>query len=356
MVKKHYDVLFVGSVPLGSAEDVFRAVATLVGERASRITDGETGPRLNWIEWQAPVFESHPMFQRQPTAGLEVDWRNSVAEPAWRLKGWHYLKPDADPAKLTFGPLGYAKVAKESFEVFARLKREGVVHSGCRLQISIPTPYNVLDQRLPPEQRLVVEKPYERRMLQEIDEIASSLPHSEIAIQWDAAHEIENLDGARPHWFDDPERGILERLARLGDHIPADIELGYHFCYGDFQHKHIIEPKDMGLMVKVANALSAATQRDIDWIHMPVPRSRTDREYFAPLAALRLKKGERLYLGLIHFTDGLDGARARLAAARTVVTEFGVATECGLGRRPPETIPKLLRIHAAVSDMAAEAT
>jgi len=26
-----------------------------------------------------------------------------------------------------------------------------------------------------------------------------------------------------------------------------------------------------------------------------------------------------------------------------------VATECGLGRRPPETIPQLLRIHAEVS-------
>jgi len=28
---------------------------------------------------------------------------------------------------------------------------------------------------------------------------------------------------------------------------------------------------------------------------------------------------------------------------------FGVATECGLGRRPPETIPDLLRIHSEVA-------
>jgi hypothetical protein len=26
-----------------------------------------------------------------------------------------------------------------------------------------------------------------------------------------------------------------------------------------------------------------------------------------------------------------------------------VATECGFGRRPPETVPDLLRIHAAVA-------
>jgi methionine synthase II (cobalamin-independent) len=354
MIRQSYDVLFVGSVPLGSAEEVFRTIASIVGERASRLTDGETGPRLNWIEWQAPVFEAHPLFQRYPTAGLEMDWRNEVATAEGRLKGWHYLKPGADVSKLSFGPLGYASVARESFEVFARLKREGVVQPGCRFQISIPTPYNVLDQRLPPEQRLEVEKPYEKRMLEEIDEIASSLPHDEIAIQWDAAHEIENLDGARPHWFDNAEQGIIERLARLAEHIPADIELGYHFCYGDFQHRHIVEPKDTGLMVRVANRLSTTIKRPIGWFHMPVPRDRADKEYFAPLSGLRLANGTKLYLGLIHFTDGIAGTRARLVAAREFVKDFGIATECGLGRRPRDTIPALLRLHAAASDLAAE--
>jgi hypothetical protein len=31
------------------------------------------------------------------------------------------------------------------------------------------------------------------------------------------------------------------------------------------------------------------------------------------------------------------------------VTDFSIATECGFGRRRPETIPELLRIHAAVA-------
>jgi hypothetical protein len=35
-----------------------------------------------------------------------------------------------------------------------------------------------------------------------------------------------------------------------------------------------------------------------------------------------------------------------------VVGEFGVATECGLGRRDPATIPDLLRLHAEVAGPA----
>ena len=39
----------------------------------------------------------------------------------------------------------------------------------------------------------------------------------------------------------------------------------------------------------------------------------------------------------------------RLAAAKQVVTDFGVATECGFGRRPPETVPGLIDLHFEVA-------
>jgi hypothetical protein len=51
--------------------------------------------------------------------------------------------------------------------------------------------------------------------------------------------------------------------------------------------------------------------------------------------------------------DSAGFAFARLvttpAGPRVVVPQFGVATACGLGRRPPETIPEVLRLHAAVA-------
>jgi hypothetical protein len=343
-------VLIVGSVPLSSAEEVFRQVSTILGTRVRRIPDGETGDRLQWVFWQKRIFANNPMLtsgDAQEAAG--VDWRNADVPPEQRLWSNYYrLQSEAQQKDLVFGPLGYAEVAKESYSAFARLKRDGVIHEDCKFQVSLPTPYCVFGACVAPDSRLAIEGPYERRMAQEIQEIVKAIPAGELAIQWDAAHEIENLDGARPHWFQNPEEGILERLVRLGEYVPDDVELGYHFCYGDFAHKHIVEPTDMGTMVRVANALARRIDRKIDWIHMPVPKDRSDGAYFVPLTELSLSDDTELYLGLVHFTDGVAGTRKRLQAASSFRSKFGISTECGFGRRAPETIVPLLKIHAEV--------
>ena len=349
------DVLIVGSVPFENAEDVFTAISRALGDQVRRIPDGETGSRLNWIECQARVFDGHPAFQpapNEPRNDSDWDWRNKSADAKWKLKPWYMLRPDRSARDVEFGPLGYAEAARASYNVFSRLKRAGIISRPCRFQVSLPTPYNVIDQRILPSQRLEIEAPYERRMLAEVDEIASAIPHSELAIQWDTAHEVQNLDGGRPHWFDNAEQGIIDRLVRLGDRVPQEVELGYHLCYGDFMHKHFIEPKDMSLMVRLANKLSDRVRRQIDWIHMPVPRNRIDDAYFAPLRDLKRKAGTQLYLGLIHYTDGIEGTRRRLEVAGRYADGFGVASECGFGRRSPETIHSLLDIHRAVADLA----
>ena len=86
---------------------------------------------------------------------------------------------------------------------------------------------------------------------------------------------------------------------------------------------------------------------------MPVPRERDDDPYFAPLQNLAQQDGTELYLGLVHLSDGIDGARRRMAAAGRFVTDYGIATECGLGRRPAETIPALLALHRDVAALSA---
>ena len=83
---------------------------------------------------------------------------------------------------------------------------------------------------------------------------------------------------------------------------------------------------------------------------MPVPRDRSDDTYFEPLKRLELRPETELCLGLVHYTDGVDGTRKRLATAKKFVSDFSIATECGFGRRDPRTIPDLLRIHAEVAD------
>ena len=64
----------------------------------------------------------------------------------------------------------------------------------------------------------------------------------------------------------------------------------------------------------------------------------------------------RIFLGLIDLHDGVDGALTRAQAARGYLPHFGVATECGLGRRQPATLTGLLAIHREVAERLAATT
>jgi hypothetical protein len=107
----------------------------------------------------------------------------------------------------------------------------------------------------------------------------------------------------------------------------------------------------MGDMVDMATRLNALVKRPINLIHMPVPRDRSDDAYFAPLKNLKLQPETQLALGLVHHTGGLDGTARRMTTARKYAPDFAIGTECGFGRRKPETIPELLRIHAEAAKL-----
>jgi hypothetical protein len=184
----------------------------------------------------------------------------------------------------------------------------------------------------------------ERRIARELEDVVAAVPHADLAIQWDVCLEIFIWEGIRDIFFSDPKQGCIDRLIELGNLVPEPAELGYHFCYGDFKHAHAVEPRDARTMVTMADAIAGGLKRPLTWLHMPVPRDRADEAYFAPLADL--ESGAELYLGLIHYTDGEEGARRRMAAADQIVkTGYGISTECGWGRRDKNTIPRLVDIH-----------
>ena len=190
----------------------------------------------------------------------------------------------------------------------------------------------------------------------EIDKIAAAIPHEELAIQFDVASAVfarlqREQVGAYGGSKAEMQETFSNILIDLGNRVPAGIELLFHLCYGDSNHRHVVEPKDMGDMVDFTNRITAGITRPINLVHMPVPRDRSDDTYFAPLADLRLRPETELCLGLVHHTDGVEGTRRRLATARKHARAFSIATECGFGRRKPETIPELLRIHVAAAEM-----
>ena len=140
---------------------------------------------------------------------------------------------------------------------------------------------------------------------------------------------------------------VRTTLKRCLEAVPADVELGIHLCYGDYDAKHFVEPEDAGKEVELANAIVEMAVRPIAFMHMPVPIDRTDDAFYSPLADLKLSQATELYLGLVH----ADGRNAeRIAAASKVVSDFGIATECGIARqRTPEQVRELIRAHVAAS-------
>jgi hypothetical protein len=333
-------VHLVGSIPLGDAENVFRTTADILGSRLRRVTDGETGGRLDWIVWQLHRLMQHPQFQVVPPGP-----RNYAPNPRVGVKD------DVALEDVQFGSLGYAEEARPSWDRFSRLQIDGLLPESWRFQVSLPTPLAPIEAFVIPGEEAALEPLYEDAMRREVEEIAAFVPRGSLAIQWDTAVEFGILEGVFPPFFDgDAEDGIVSRLARYASWVPDHVDLGYHFCYGDADHKHFKQPGDASLLVRIANRVSAAVERPLRWIHLPVPRDRDDDAYFAPLSDLRLREETEFYLGLVHLTDGVEGTAGRIATAKRVVSTFGVATECGMGRRPPDTIPRLLQIHAEVAD------
>ncbi|MGE5146737.1 MAG: hypothetical protein ACM3N5_08305 [Candidatus Eiseniibacteriota bacterium] len=334
-------VLLVGSLPLEDTETVFAAAAAALGPLATRLPDGETGARRNWIGWQAAAFARVPQFER-----IAQRQRDYQLQPPFTLK------PGARAEDIDFGDLGFARAALASWDVFKRLKDEGRVPAGCRFQVALPTAWAPVYSFIAYDAQQAVEPVYEAALLGELRTILAVIPHDALAVQWDVATEMSWWERVYPAPFDDVEAGIIEHLARLCRAVPADVELGVHLCYGSMNNRHWKEPADTGNLVAVANRLARALDRPIDWLHLPVPIDRSDDAYFAPLDQLSLGADTELYLGLLHLDDGVAGARARIAAAERHVGRFGIAAECGLGRVPAERVGGWLGLHAEAARAA----
>ena len=354
------EVLLVGSVGLKNSEEVFRTVGPLIGGRMKRIPDGETGPRTSWVSRLRFVLEDNPSFEddpqevaaggriTHPTEGTRT-WKGSAviargAAPLPRMR----LKAGVRPEELRIGGLGYPEAAIDSYKRLCALRDQGVVPKHLRFQVSLPTTAAFLNAHLVYEHHAIVEPIYRGQLFREVDEICRAVRHKDLAIQWDVSTEMGQWEGVRQAYFPDVEAGIIERLAMHCNRVPRDVELGVHLCYGSYGGRHWKEPESAANMVEVHNRLIGELDRPLAYIHMPVPAGRNDAAYFAPLLELKLRRETKLFLGLVHDSDGVQGTRHRIAVAAKYASDFGIAAECGFGRRPPEAIPGLLRVHSEV--------
>ena len=334
-----------------------------IGSYLAGISHGEPGYRNMWVVFNAPfVYEPNPdidiVNKPKPNPDKTVfkdvpEWLPTSWEEMWRCK----VKDEVD--EVRFDSLGYAEFAIECYDGFCELREQGVIPKDTRYQVNFPFAEDFTrwctgaNRDFDIMTRAIVEV-----VGREIDQLVNTIPQNDLSVQWDVCWEVFACDcddylGREPLAWKaegDPYQRFAGYMEALSPRVPEAVQLGMHLCYGDLEHSHLIEPKDLEVCVTMANLAIEHSGRRFDYVQMPVPRVRKDVAYFEPLKKAKFNN-TKLYIGLVHFTDGFDGTIERLNTFRQVYDgDFGVATECGWGRRPVETLPDLIEEHRKLAE------
>ena len=340
------ELLLVGSIPYDSVQEVFSTFGAKLGKFVMAMPDGEVGPRSHWISRvHYQVLALHP--------DLEVVQRPALEDGADRHHprnaGESWLFKVRDGVKeIRFGDpgwrLGYARDAINSYFVYKTLQEKGVMPAGPRFQVSMPMVNSVLPPRIFPNMQDMykVRPGFTQAVKAEVQKICEKIPNKDLAIQWDCASELQDAYGNFPGLSaDDAIARNIGEIEAICPHIPEDVALGFHMCFGTLGGWPRFEPPDIGGAVRMANAFIAHSGRRVDWVHIPLP-NRSDDAFHAPLAELK-PQGARVFLGLLHNMDTLD---ARLAVAKKhCPVDFGLAAYCGFGRIPQKDLGGILEDH-----------
>ena len=387
-------VLLIGSLPSESRtpREVFELLCGELGPLITHLPDGEQNDRGGWFWTQVEAMQRSPSLEpddepawatgrspevikelyaeeisRKPIllqyyeAGHEAYKARAAAGGMQRrsLRVREGLRSD----QIELGDLGVAETEITSYQDFVAAREAGTVPADARYQMALPSPFTFLQSQVRAADILKVLPAYERALIREIEKLALSIPAEDLTLQWDAVEfnfgfleeppfdRVNMVTHLRRPKF--PLGEIVGSIARISKAIPNGAVIGFHLCYGDAiwgdaHRHHALEPADMRLMVEYTSAVLRSGLR-LGYVHMTVPVERDDDAYFAPLANLALPEGAQLFLGLIHDTDGVNGAARRAGAAKKYVSDFGVACECGLGRRPAGSTGRLLSLHREVA-------
>lgn len=341
MTVPRHDVLFTGGVPGDTVEEVFRMLAGSVGSRALAYPDGEIGERTSWIgalnETTWPNVE-----------GLEEVPTPLSADHPFGSRRTFVIGDGVESLDLR-GKLPYARGAIASYEVFTRLREQGVVAPDVRFQVSIPAAHDAVCLYFPRvEDWPTAFDGWVSAIQDECRRMLEVIPANDLVIQIDFCTEVVEMGGVLAQilpWVDEaPTDELLARYTAesyVAPHLaaaPDETLVGFHVCAGTYPKQPTLELKDIGLPVAIANALVANAGRRVDYVHLPAMR-KDDADYFRPLSELDVGDTS-VYLG-VECNDGADLMRRRIDSARLYLRTFGVAHYCGYAWNR-EILPTLL--------------
>ncbi|MQA12065.1 MAG: hypothetical protein GEU98_26735 [Pseudonocardiaceae bacterium] len=336
------DLLLVGSLPASTTDEAFRAGADFFGDLVFALPDGETGPRAAWVGYERErLVRPNPDIEVvEETASPTGIPRHAYETPVFGIRpGVRELHWDTWPR---------IDDAIASYRRFRELREDGVIPEGLRFQVGLPFPSSALNGMKAnfAADYPIAERAFEDLVARELPRLLAEIPAGELAIQWDMAYEVQDIEHVLAWTSDgawDRFAGPVTRLTRL---IPKETLVGYHFCYGTFPEWPMYEARDLGVVVEMANYAIANSGRAVDWVHLAGPRylRSEDERFFAPLTQLNANQ-TRVYLGIVLPLDGIPGFQRRHATASKYLDEFGIAMYCGFGRQPGQDGTETMRQH-----------
>lgn len=323
-------VHFVGSFPAESTDVAMRAMLDGAGPRLRTLPTGETRRYEFYVQ---PIIEdlvSQGVLEvRKPGA-----WQSSRDRTIHRVARGTELSAEVLD-------LGYLREAEEAWPTFRKLREDRQLPD-LALQIGMPTDFTLTfiamgASGIRPHRQAFIDA-----TVRDITAIRG-LAGDDVVVQLEATAELIMLAKAQPfHRQVDRLLGLGRGIAALAAAAPAGTRFGVHLCLGSLRNKARGKLRDARPFVDLANSVVRHWPhgRVLEYLHGPFaagdrpPSSKT--EFYAPLADLSLCEGTDFYAGLVH---DIPSEAEQLETLATIEHALGrpvdgVASACGLGRRP----------------------
>ncbi|MEU4311547.1 hypothetical protein [Nocardia sp. NPDC024068] len=331
-------VHFVGSFPADTTEGAMRAMLDAAGPRLRTLPTGET---------RRYEFYIRPIIENLVQQGvLEVDrpreWRSSRDRTRHRVpRGGRLVAEALD--------LGYRSEAEEALPIFRQLCPDHAT-SGTALQIGMPTDFTLAFIALGVTGVFRHRAAFAAATAREITRIRE-LAGDQVVIQLEATAELVLMASAQPlHRPVDTVLGLARGIAGIAAAAPAGTRFGVHLCLGSLHNKARATLRDTRPLVDLANAIVRhwPPDRPLEFLHAPLAAGDVpppDRpEFYAPLRRLALGAQTAFYAGVVHETPTDEEQLHLLSLVEDALGRpvDGVASACGLGRRPRVVADALL--------------
>ncbi|GAB0107888.1 hypothetical protein JMUB6875_68890 [Nocardia sp. JMUB6875] len=324
------NVHFVGSFPAESTDDAMRAMLDGAGSRLRTLPTGET----RRYEWYIQPIVDDLVAQGALEVKREGSWLSSTDRPIHRAARGVELTGD-------MMQLGYLDEAREALPIFRTLRAERDLPE-LSLQIGMPTDFTVTFIAMGMCGVRKHRNAFRDATIRDITAIRE-LVGDDVVIQFEATAEMVLMAKSRAlHRRADAVMGFGRGIAELAAATPPGTRIGVHLCLGSMRNKARATLRDTRPLVALANSIARQwpSGRALEYIHGPLAAGdippATRPEFYAPLAGLELPASTRFYAGFVHESpseaEQIETLRVIETALRRPVD--GVASACGLGRRP----------------------